>query len=76
MATPYWVIEDCEECFGAGLNPDNPDDICSRCRGYAEVPMRISGLALLGSSDDYRDKYRTRNQAIAHIDPFYVKETA
>ena len=73
MARSYWVIEDCETCFGLGLNPANVDDICPHCRGYAEVPMRVSGLALSGPAEDYREKYSTRALAVAQIDQFYVE---
>lgn len=71
MAKSYWVIEICDTCFGVGLNPEDPEDICPDCRGFDEIPLKIEGLALL-LSEDYRQKFRTRKEAVKAIDPWYA----
>lgn len=67
----YWVIEQCETCFGIGLDPANPETICPDCRGLDVAPLKIDGLALMGGGD-YRQKFSTRKETITAIDPWYA----
>lgn len=74
MAKAYWVIEDCETCFGLGLDPENADDICPDCRGYDVTPLKIDEwLATFGGGEEWREKFRTKRAAVMAIDPFYAR---
>lgn len=66
-----WHIMICETCFESGLNPDNVEELCPICRGYAEYPQKVDGMALLLDWEP-GELYRSKRQAVAAIDPFYV----
>jgi hypothetical protein len=75
MARKVWFIRECEPCFGSGLDPGDVEDICGTCRGYGEIPDKLEGLGLLAIPEWMQwgtDLFRTRREAIAAIDAWYV----
>lgn len=65
------AVIDCAECSGMGMDPSNTDALCPQCRGYGRVPYAVRGPLERAAFADWPDLYRTRQQAVDSIDPFY-----